>query len=49
VARALRQVGYQRAIDYDHIMKLVGDNAGKAYIAFCVGHSKGILEGLESS
>lgn len=49
VARALRQVGYQRAIDYDHIMKLVGDNAGRAYIAFCVGHSKGILEGLESS
>ena len=36
-------------IDYDHIMKLVGDNAGRAYIAFCVGHSKGILEGLKSS
>ena len=46
VARALRDVGYERAIDYDHIMRLVGDDAGKAYIAFCVGHSKGILEGL---
>ena len=46
VARALRDVGYDRAIDYDHIMRLVGDEAGKAYIAFCVGHSKGILEGL---
>ena len=46
VARALRDVGYDRAIDYDHIMRLVGDEAGKAYIAFCVGHSRGILEGL---
>lgn len=49
VARALRDVGYERAIDYDHIMKLVGDDAGKAYIAFCVGHSRGILEGLRES
>lgn len=48
VAGALRDVGYQRAIDYDHIMKLVGDDDGKAYIAFCVGHSKGILEGLQA-
>ncbi len=49
VARALREVGYERAIDYDHIMRLVGDEAGKAYIAFCVGHSRGILEGLRSA
>jgi mannonate dehydratase len=49
VAGALRDVGYQRAIDYDHIMKLVGDDDGKAYIAFCVGHSKGILEGLQTA
>jgi len=48
VAGALRDVGYQRAIDYDHIMKLVGDD-GKAYIAFCVGHSRGILEGLQTA
>ncbi len=48
VARALRNAGYDRAIDYDHIMRLVGDEAGRAYIAFCVGHSKGILEGLRS-
>ena len=48
VAAALHEVGYERAIDYDHIMKLVGDDAGKAYIAFCVGHSKGILEGLRA-
>jgi hypothetical protein len=29
-------------------MRLVGDEAGKAYIAFCVGHSKGIVEGLRA-
>ena len=46
VAGALRRTGYQRAIDYDHIMHLVGDQNGKAYIAFCVGHMKGILEGM---
>lgn len=46
VAGALRDTGYERAIDYDHIMRLVGDEQGKAYIAFCVGHIKGILEGL---
>jgi mannonate dehydratase len=49
VAGALQSVGYERAIDYDHIMKLVGDDGGKAYIAFCVGHSKGILEGLQDA
>ena len=48
VARALRDAGYQRAIDYDHIMRLVGDDEGKAYIAGCVGQMKGILEGLRT-
>ena len=46
VAGALQDVGYTAAIDYDHVMRLVGDEQGKAYIAFCVGHARGILEGL---
>ena len=46
VAGALQDVGYTAAIDYDHVMRLVGDEHGKAYIAFCVGHARGILEGL---
>lgn len=47
VAKALRDTGYERAIDYDHIMKLVGDDDGKSYIAFCVGHARGILQALD--
>lgn len=49
VARALHEVGYEGAIDYDHIMKLTTDGPeGREYIAFCVGHMRGILQALES-
>jgi mannonate dehydratase len=50
VASALRQVGYQGAIDYDHVMRLSTDDPhGRQYIAFCVGHMRGILQGLSTS
>ena len=49
VARALHQVGYEGAIDYDHIMQLSTDGPeGREYIAFCVGHMRGLLQGLEN-
>ncbi|NKB72361.1 MAG: TIM barrel protein [Candidatus Latescibacteria bacterium] len=49
VAKALHEVGYQGAIDYDHIMRLTTDDAqGRQYIAFCVGHMRGILQSLAS-
>ncbi len=47
VAKALWEVGYEGAIDYDHILKLsTDDEHGRQYLAYCVGHMKGILEGL---
>jgi mannonate dehydratase len=49
VARALHDIGYDGAIDYDHIMKLPTDGeAGREYIAFCVGHMRGILQSIEA-
>ena len=48
VARALHEVGYEGVIDHDHIMKLTTDGtAGREYIAYCVGHMRGILQSLE--
>lgn len=47
VAKALHDVGYDGAIDYDHIMKLAGDESGRAYIAFCVGQMHGFLNAME--
>ena len=47
VARALHEVGYEGAIDYDHLMKLTPDDEhGRHYIAYCVGHMRGILQSL---
>ena len=47
VIRALHEVGYGGAIDYDHIMKLPTDTSvGREYIAFCVGHSRGMMQAL---
>lgn len=47
VAQALKDVGFQGAIDYDHVMRLSGDGPeGRAYIAYCVGHMRGILQSL---
>ena len=49
VAEALRDVGYKGVIDYDHIMRLSTDGpAGREYIAYCVGHMRGILQSVES-
>ena len=43
VAKALYDIGYEGCIDYDHIMRLSTDGpAGREYIAYCVGHMRGI-------
>ena len=47
VARTLHEVGYDGVIDYDHIMRLIGDEAGKSYIAYCVGYMRGILTAIQ--
>ena len=50
VVRALHEVGYEGAIDYDHIMGISTDTpVGREYIAFCVGHARGKLQGLANS
>ena len=50
VARALHEAGYEGAIDYDHIMGISTDTpVGREYIAFCVGHARGMLQGLANS
>ena len=44
VAQALKEVKYQRVIDFDHIMQISGDtNHGRQYIAFAIGYMKGLL------
>ena len=48
VVRALHEAGFEGAIDYDHIMKLAGDEEGRAYIALCVGQMHGFLQALET-
>ena len=49
VAKALYDVGYEGVIDYDHVMRLTTDGpAGREYIAYCVGHMRGILQSVES-
>ena len=48
VARALQMVGYDGVLDYDHIMRIERDDAaGRQYMAYCVGHMKGILAGIQ--
>ncbi len=50
VAKGLQEAGYDGALDYDHVMNLTTDGPeGREYIAFCVGHTRGILQALESS
>ncbi len=50
VAKALHDVGYEGCIDYDHIMRLTTDGpAGREYIAYCVGHMRGIIQSLEAT
>ena len=49
VAKALHDVGYDAVIDYDHIMKLSTDGPeGREYIAYCVGHMRGLLQAVEN-
>lgn len=50
VAKALHDVAYEGAIDYDHIMKLATDGPeGREYIAFCVGQMKGHLDAIRAA
>lgn len=48
VLRTLAEVGYSGCIDYDHAMKIQGDQpvTPKQYIAFCVGYMRGLLHSL---
>ena len=39
---------YEGALDYDHIMNLINDEGGRSYIAYCVGHTRGILQALDA-
>ena len=49
VVKALHDVDYDGAIDYDHVMKLVTDSPlGREYIAYCVGMMHGFLQALEA-
>ena len=47
VVRALVGVGYDRALDYDHVVKTNGDSyIGRQSVAFSAGYIKGLLAGL---
>lgn len=47
VLRALIEVGYDGVIDYDHAMGVAGDDPlRKQYIAFAIGHMRGLLQAL---
>jgi mannonate dehydratase len=47
VVRALDEVGYDGAIDYDHPITISGDGPlPKQYIAFAVGFMRGLLQSL---
>ena len=47
VVRALNDVGYDRALDYDHVVKTNGDSyIGRQSAAFSAGYIRGLLAGL---
>ena len=47
VLRTLDEVGYDGIIDYDHPMRITGDQPlPKQYIAFAVGYMRGLLHSL---
>jgi mannonate dehydratase len=47
VLRTLAEVGYDGVVDYDHAMQVTGDQPlPKQYIAFAVGHLRGLLDSL---
>lgn len=48
VAKALDDVGYDGVIDYDHLNRITTDSPqGREYMAYCVGHMRGILNSIE--
>lgn len=47
VVRALKDVGYRRALDYDHVVRTYGDSfIGRQSAAFSAGYIRGLLAGL---
>ncbi|MEC9293146.1 MAG: mannonate dehydratase, partial [Chloroflexota bacterium] len=49
VAKALHDVHYQGVIDYDHLNRISTDSPqGREYMAYCVGHMRGILQSIEA-
>ena len=47
VVRALHEIGYDRALDYDHVVRTNGDSfVGRQSAAFSAGYIKGLLAGL---
>jgi D-mannonate dehydratase len=47
VVRALNDVGYDRALDYDHVVQTNGDSyIGRQSAAFSAGYIRGLLAGL---
>ena len=47
VVRALDGVGYDRALDYDHVVKTNGDSyIGRQSVAFSAGYIRGLLAGF---
>jgi len=50
VAKALDDAGFDGVMDYDHVRGIdTDDPLGRTYIAYCVGHMKGVLQSLESN
>lgn len=50
VAKALHDIGYDGVIDYDHLNKITTDSPqAREYMAYCVGHMRGILQSLEAT
>ena len=47
VVRTLDEVGYDRALDYDHVVRTAGDSfIGRQSAAFAAGYIKGLLAGV---
>ena len=47
VVRALKEAGYSRALDYDHVVRTFGDSfIGRQSAAFSAGYIRGLLAGL---
>ena len=43
------EIGYDGVIDYDHVNRRSTDSAqGREYMAYCVGHMRGILQSIDA-